>query len=128
MSDLKTSTTERFRFPDTLANWPFERRLNPFYEEVKAESSAWVESFKPFNEKAQRAFYRCDFNLCASLIYPHFDKERLRTCADVCNFIFAFDDYSDLEDEHGVQKQRDMIMDALRNPFTPRPKGECVLG
>ncbi|EGN95075.1 hypothetical protein SERLA73DRAFT_187364 [Serpula lacrymans var. lacrymans S7.3] len=120
--------SERFRFPDTMSNWPWTRQISPFYESVKAESSAWVESFKPFDERTQKAFNRCDFSLAAALVYPHFDKERLRTCADVCNFIFVFDDYSDLEDENGVQYQRDIIMDALRNPFTPRAKGECILG
>lgn len=48
--------------------------------------------------------------------------------SDILNFIFVFDDYSDLEDEHGVRAQHDVIMDALRNPDGPRPAGESLLG
>ncbi|EGN95045.1 hypothetical protein SERLA73DRAFT_61540 [Serpula lacrymans var. lacrymans S7.3] len=107
--------SERFRIPDTLVEWPWQREINPLYEEVKAESSAWVESFHAFDGKTQKAFNACDF-------------KRLRTCADVMNFAFAFDAYSDAEDENGVQAQRDIIMDALRNPNKPRPSGECLLG
>lgn len=54
--------------------------------------------------------------------------ERLRTCMDIMNFIFVFDDYSDLEDEHGVRAQYHIIMDALRNPQKPRAANECLLG
>ena len=41
---------------------------------------------------------------------------------------FVFDEYSDVENAEIVRKQADMIMDALRNPFIPRPSGEIVLG
>ncbi|THH07387.1 hypothetical protein EW146_g9336, partial [Bondarzewia mesenterica] len=119
---------DRFHLPDVLAHWPWVRSINPLYEEVRDESAAWVESFKLFSEKAQKAFNRCDFSLLAALGYPDFDKDRLRTCADVMNFFFIFDAFSDVEDEVGVRAQRDIIMDALKNPHKPRPEGESILG
>ncbi|THH07719.1 hypothetical protein EW146_g9231 [Bondarzewia mesenterica] len=123
----KSVSQEDSRLADLLADWPWSRSLNPLYEEVKAESSAWVASFKPFNAKAQAAFDRCDSGLCAALAYPNFDKARLRTCMDIIHFIFVFDTYSDVADEVAVHAQHEIIMDALRHPHTPRPDGECVL-
>ncbi|THH12036.1 hypothetical protein EW146_g7845 [Bondarzewia mesenterica] len=148
----KSVSQEDSRLADLLADWPWSRSLNPLYEEVKAESSAWVASFKPFNAKAQDAFDRCDFGgfffpsrrnlwwaaaslffalypgLFAALAYPNFDKARLRTCMDIIHFFFVFDAYSDVADEVTVNAQREIIMDALRHPHTPRPDDECVLG
>ncbi|RPD59287.1 terpenoid synthase [Lentinus tigrinus ALCF2SS1-7] len=117
-----------FRLPDTLAKWPWLRLLNPHYAEVKAESSAWLESFHAFGPKAQKAFNKCDFNLLASLAYPLATKEQLRTGCDLMNLFFVFDEYSDVEDERTVQVFADIIMDALRNPHKTRPAGEPVLG
>lgn len=51
-----------FRLPDTLSNWPWPRQVNAHYTEVKAESSAWLESFHAFGPKAQKAFNKCDFS------------------------------------------------------------------
>ena len=53
--------TGTFYIPKTMANWPWQRAINPHYEEMKAESNAWLKTFKPFNEKSQIAFDKCDF-------------------------------------------------------------------
>jgi hypothetical protein len=47
--------------PDTMANWPWPRAINPHYEEVKAVSNAWFESFNAFTPQSQIAFNKCDF-------------------------------------------------------------------
>ena len=44
------------------------------------------------------------------------------------NLFFVFDEYSDVAPATEVRKQADIIMDALRNPTRPRPKGEWVGG
>jgi len=41
---------------------------------------------------------------------------------------FIYDEYSDVAHEDEVQVMANIIMDALRNPHTPRPKGEWVGG
>ena len=56
--------------PDMLAGWPWQRRINPLYEEVSAEGNAWLRSFSPFTAKSQHAFERCDLGLLASLAFP----------------------------------------------------------
>lgn len=49
------------RLPDTMARWPYPRRINPAYEEVSAESAAWLRSFHAFSAEAQVAFDKCKF-------------------------------------------------------------------
>ena len=41
---------------------------------------------------------------------------------------YAFDEYTDVEDEVVTREMADMVMDGLRNPEKPRPEGECFLG
>lgn len=47
--------------PETMANWPWPRAINPHYEQIKAESNAWFYSFKAFTPKSLYAFDKCDF-------------------------------------------------------------------
>lgn len=51
--------TDTFCIPKTMANWPWQRAINPHYEEVSAQSNAWLKSLKPFSEKSQFAFDKC---------------------------------------------------------------------
>lgn len=44
------------------------------------------------------------------------------------NMFFVYDEYSDVAHEDEVQVMANIIMDALRNPHKPRPKGEWVGG
>ncbi|EMD35700.1 terpene cyclase, partial [Gelatoporia subvermispora B] len=118
----------KFRLPETLEGWPWPRRINPHYEEVKAESAAWFRSFNAFSTKAQRAFDLCDFSLLASLAYPTLSKEHLRTSCDMMNLFFVFDEYTDIRGPDEVEQLANVVMDALRNPEKERPAGECVVG
>jgi len=51
-----------FRLPDLLASFPWPRNLSEHYCEAKAESSAWTDSFHPFDEEGRRGFNLCDFS------------------------------------------------------------------
>ena len=53
----------QYKLPIPLANWPWQRRLNPHYPEVKAESDAWVQSFHPFEPKEQKKFNLCNLSM-----------------------------------------------------------------
>lgn len=46
--------------PDTLARWPWPRRINPHYAAVVEDSTAWIKSFGALSPKAQHAFDRCN--------------------------------------------------------------------
>ena len=58
------------RIPDLLADWSWKRRVNPFYEDVVAETNAWFKTFSTLNPKSRRAFEKFNFALLTALIYP----------------------------------------------------------
>ncbi len=60
--DLNYDLPPSYYLPDLLAELPWPRLLSEHYDEVKPESSAWIESFNPFNAKGLRAFRACDFS------------------------------------------------------------------
>lgn len=71
--------TQKYLYlPDTMANWPWPRKINPYYEEVTAESNAWFKTFKPFTPESQYAYDKCDFGRLASLAYPDISRGEYR--------------------------------------------------
>ncbi|KAG1778792.1 terpenoid synthase [Suillus placidus] len=106
--------------PDLLAKWPFPRRLNNYYPKVRAESSAWLESFKPSAPKHNKPL------IAAISLFSL--PQRERSSCDFMNLVFVIDEYSDVSVEEEVRKQKDAVMDALRHPHKSRPKGEWVGG
>jgi len=50
---------KKYFIPNTLETWAWPRRLNQYYPEVNAESSAWITNFRAFSPKGQEAFDRC---------------------------------------------------------------------
>ena len=62
-STMTESTTPlQFTLPDLLAKFPWPRNLSEHFCEAKAESSAWTESFHPFDEDGLKGFNLCDFS------------------------------------------------------------------
>ncbi|KAI0371441.1 terpenoid synthase [Pilatotrama ljubarskyi] len=114
--------------PDFMANWPWQRRLHPLYEEVAAESTAWIRSFAPFTPESQLAFEKGEFGLLAALGYPDVSREQLRTGMDLMNLFFVIDEYTDVEAAPAVRETADIVIDAVHHPHKPRPSGEVVLG
>lgn len=44
------------------------------------------------------------------------------------NLFFVIDEHSDVADGQGAREIADIVMDAIRNPLKPRPKGEWIGG
>ncbi|RPD81425.1 terpenoid synthase [Lentinus tigrinus ALCF2SS1-7] len=107
-----------------MADWPWPRKINPYYEEVTAESNAWFKTFKAFTPQSQYAYDKCDFGRLASLSYP----DALRIGVDLMNLVFIIDEYTDVEPAPVVREMIEVVIDALRNPDKPRPEGEIILG
>ncbi|KAI0294469.1 terpenoid synthase [Multifurca ochricompacta] len=124
----KPAMSNTFYIPNVYENWKWSRRINPHYLEVKAETAAWIRSFGAFSPKVQAAYDLCDFCLLASLTYPNHDKARLRTACNLMSVFLLCDEYSDVADEDEVQGMVNITEDVLRNPHTPRPKGEWIGG
>lgn len=114
--------------PDTMSAWPWQRAINPYFNEVKAASNSWFKSFRAFSPASQKAFDKCDFCLLAALAYPRARKEHLRAGCDLMNLFFVIDEYTDVEDANVCRDMVDIVIDALRRPHDPRPEGEVVLG
>ncbi|KAI0784113.1 terpenoid synthase, partial [Abortiporus biennis] len=117
-----------FHLPDLLSTWPWLRRINPHYLDVKEESAYWLQSFNALSSKAQRAFNACDFTLLTALSYPDFDKEQLRTASDLMHLFFLYDEKTDVESPSGVQAIANVTMNSLRNPSSHRARDEPLMG
>ncbi|KZS97418.1 terpenoid synthase [Sistotremastrum niveocremeum HHB9708] len=119
----------QFRLPNFMTTWPWkEKRMNPYYEEVKAESEAWFSSFEPFSPKALKAFFGTGPCLLSAYCYPDFTREQFRAACDFMSVLFMLDEYTDVEDEAGAIKLHNIAMDAVRNPYRSRPAGESIVG
>ncbi|KJZ76904.1 hypothetical protein HIM_03781 [Hirsutella minnesotensis 3608] len=121
-------TQHILHIPETLHNWAWARVVSPHYEDCKRKSAAWVENLGAFGPKAQIAFNKCDFSLLASMAYAELDKDGCQVGCDLMNLYFIIDEWSDVSDENETRRQADAIMDALRNPYQPRPPGEWIGG
>ncbi|KAH7917194.1 terpenoid synthase [Leucogyrophana mollusca] len=116
--DTPAEEPKAFYFPDTMANWPWPRAINPHFEEIKEASDGWFRSFKAFRPQSQKAFERCDF--CAA--------KHLRTACDLINVYFIIDEYTDVESGDVTGEMIEVAIDALNHPHKPRPKGEVLIG
>ncbi|KAL4067245.1 isoprenoid synthase domain-containing protein [Scleroderma yunnanense] len=111
-----------------MANWPWPRRINPHFEEVKAEADEWFRSFNALTPQSLIAFEKCDFGRLAALAYPDAPREHLRIGCELMIIYFIVDEYTDVENATRTAEIVDIIIDALKDPHQPRPKGEVILG
>lgn len=118
----------QFDLPDPLVQWLWKRELNPYFEQVKPASEAWVHSFQFLDAKSQNSFDRCNFALLGGLAYPTIDRDRLRVACDLMVLFYIFDHFTDRVDGNGARVYAEVAVDALRNPHTERPPGETTLG
>ncbi|KZV87270.1 terpenoid synthase [Exidia glandulosa HHB12029] len=111
-----------------MDTWPWPRKLNVHYEEVKRESDSWFFAFRPFTPKSLAAFERCDFAKLTCLGGNSASKEEIRVGCDLMNLFFLIDEYTDRQPREVVQTTCDIVLDALNNPEKPRPEGEILVG
>ncbi|KAI6031314.1 terpenoid synthase [Pisolithus microcarpus] len=105
-----------FYLPNTMANWPWPRRINPFLEQVKVEADEWFRSFNALSPESLKAFEKCDF------------AEHLCIACDLMIVYFIVDEYTDVEDAERTAEIVNIIIDTLNNPYRSRPEGELILG
>ncbi|KAF9441960.1 terpenoid synthase [Macrolepiota fuliginosa MF-IS2] len=100
---------------EMLGQWPWTRLLSEHYGEIKAESAAWIESFRPFDEIGMNALRRCDGSI-------------ILLGSDLINLLFVIDEYTDIEDRAGAERICKVVKDAFHNPSKSRPEGEVCVG
>ncbi|KAF8174884.1 terpenoid synthase [Pholiota molesta] len=109
----------QYRIPDLLRSWPWERRLSPYYVDAKRESSAWVESFHPFDQRGQKAFNACDLSTLAILYHTSYSdiyRQFVRLGCDLMNFYFVYDEYTDVADPVSAEHMANMVMEVMKYP------------
>ncbi|KAF8900871.1 isoprenoid synthase domain-containing protein [Gymnopilus junonius] len=118
-----------YTLPDLLAAFPWPRNLSEYYHECKAESTAWTESFKPFDEEGIKRFNKGDFSLLAAHVYSPREKELIRLGCDLMNLFYVFDEYTDIADDTSqAERIRAVLLDAVKNPHKESPADEIPLG
>ena len=55
--------------PDTMSDWPWQAKLNPLYDEVEAESVAWLTSFQLHTPESQDAHNKARIGRLAAFVY-----------------------------------------------------------
>lgn len=140
------SVAEWVQIPDNLSGWPWPRAVNPHMEECSAASKDWLQQFNVFSPETQAAFSRCKFGIlirqkfhsravtytCRSSRVIGIPKTEQRYAVfnlsdggrvgcDPMNLFFVFDEKSDVSDAYETRHQANCIMDALNNPYKPRP-------
>ncbi|KAI0820289.1 terpenoid synthase [Trametes gibbosa] len=114
--------------PDTLARWPWPRRINPCDDEASAESKAWFKSFRTITPAKQATFDRCKCGRLAALVYPDATKDELRSACDLMRLFYVIDEETDELDAARTQELANIVVDAIRNPENARPDGEPIVG
>ncbi|KAJ3559506.1 hypothetical protein NM688_g309 [Phlebia brevispora] len=117
-----------YHLPDTLRHWPWKADVNPYYQAAKAESVAWIESFKPFSPEAQTSFNKCDFSLLAACTYVKSNFYNLRSCCDAMHVFFVLDEYTDQLNAEGTKVLCDASMNAILHPDRARPHDDSIIG
>ena len=103
-----------YRLPNLHANWPFERRSNPYHVECAQESIKWLESFSLFPASGKAKFRGIQAGLLASLAYPNLGREHFRASCDLMNILFAMDDISDILKPGEARGVADIALDGLK--------------
>jgi hypothetical protein len=112
--------------PDFIKDCPSPRTINSDCD-VAPLSNAWIDGlsndFNVFSSKHREFIIKCKFGLLATLAYPHHPPTHLRTCCDLINTIYIFDDITDDQCYADVRREVDISMDALRSVFYPLHSG-----
>ncbi|KAG8777125.1 hypothetical protein FRC12_000539 [Ceratobasidium sp. 428] len=105
-------------------------KVNVHWKEAEAGSYAWFDSYGLFNDGRRRQeFFDTNFGLMAATILADADLEHLRPSMDYMLWLFAFDDWCDVECSQDVGEAGQAlrsIMDTLRNPDVAQPKLKVV--
>ncbi len=62
------------------------------------------------------------------MILTCFITEQIRSGCELMHLFFMFDEYSDKASPEEVLYQAQVMIDTLKSPETPRPKGEWIGG
>lgn len=93
---------QQYTLPDLISMCPFETGINPYYETVGPQSSAWIDSYGLLRDRKRAFFILGNSELLSAHTYPYADAESYRTCCDFINLLFALDEISDCLNGEGA--------------------------
>ncbi|KAK0204522.1 isoprenoid synthase domain-containing protein [Desarmillaria ectypa] len=113
-----THTHSTFRLPNLAATFSTlpDNGLNPYHEEIRAESRAWINSYNRtvYGPKTRAFMDNCNFELINTFCYPYADKAGLRATMDLHNILWLYDEFTDTENGVDAQKSADIVIRTLR--------------
>ncbi|KAK8071749.1 terpenoid synthase [Apiospora saccharicola] len=107
---------DKIRLPELEALWKWPRQVNPHLSEVEEECLEWSASFNAFDAETQKR------------VHDKGKLKQLRSGCDLMHLFFMFDEYSDKAGPEEVWDQARIQLNALANPYMPRPAGEWIGG
>ncbi|KZT35696.1 terpenoid synthase [Sistotremastrum suecicum HHB10207 ss-3] len=118
---MSTPSSETYRIPDMLTNWPWPRRINPHFKAASSASAAWLKQFKPDIHAVQTIFATDNSHgRLSSFAYPNVDQKTLRVACDFLAVLFIIDDCTDSETSSEVKSTIERIKDVFRDSHTVR--------
>ncbi|KAL7796671.1 isoprenoid synthase domain-containing protein [Trichoderma ceciliae] len=128
-SQLSETSGQKIRIPSLEARWRWPRLVSSYLAEVEEECLRWSASFTAFDHETQCLVHeKGKLNLLAGMCFARMTKEQVRSGCELMHLFFMFDEYSDKASPDEVLYQAQIMLDALKSPETPRPKGEWVGG
>ncbi|KAK4074993.1 uncharacterized protein Triagg1_4657 [Trichoderma aggressivum f. europaeum] len=115
-SQLPETTGQKISLPPLELGWRWPRLVSSYLEEVEEECLKWSASFTAFDHETQ------------CLIHEKGKLKQIRSGCELMHLFFMFDEYSDKASPEEVLYQAQVMIDTLKSPETPRPKGEWIGG
>ena len=114
MSSLPSS----YSLPDLHQLCPWKALLNPHYHVAAAASSDWVlhHLHNVVESGGKPQFWKEEYSelLCA-YGYPYAEAEKLRTCCDFINLLFAIDEVSDHQGGKDAKSTAATVLNAMKD-------------
>ena len=95
---------------------PLKDATNPHHKSAAAESRAWINSFKVFNDEKRAEFIAGSNELLVSHAYPFAPYERFRVCCDFINTLFVVDEISDVQNGEDALSTGMIYLNVLKDP------------
>jgi len=107
---------QQFTLPDLRSMCPLKDATNPHHKSAAAESRAWINSFKVFNDEKRAEFIAGSNELLVSHAYPFAPYEQFRVCCDFINTLFVVDEISDEQNGEDALTTGMIYLNVLKDP------------
>jgi hypothetical protein len=112
-----SSAVVQYTLPDLFSLCPFDlSKPNPYLQECRAESRAWVSRFNVYNEKQHSIMEKSQSEVLCALTYPYAGREGFRTTCDFLNLLFVLDLLSDEMNGKDANGACEILYEVMADP------------